>query len=89
MKFQYKIGDNFSINDKIMIIVDLTKNYNYKASSEPYKNYIVELYDSCNRLLNDIRFSFCLNMEFQHKKYKYIINERILICNDDIKKINL
>lgn len=85
-KFEFDIGKKFLIDDMIMIIKDYKKDLKYLSSSLPNKNYIVEFYDCNKNIINNKCIDFCLNLYFEEeKKYKYIINERILICKNRIE----
>jgi len=84
--FEFNIGNKFLINDMIMIIKDYKKDFKYSSSTSPNKNYIVEFYSFDKNIINNKYIDFCLNLYFEEeKKYKYIINERVLICKNITK----
>lgn len=84
-KFEFHIDQKFLVDNMIMIIKNYKTDFNYKASSLPRNNYIVEFYDYNKNIINDRNIDFCINLFYDsEKKYIYIINERVLICKDKI-----
>lgn len=94
MKFSYKLNEKFIFDNNLLIIIEGFNNtFNYLASTEPNKNYIIGIYEYSNihdknslHKINNRCFEFCINM-CTDDKYTYLINERQIKCNNLIMKI--